>query len=126
MTERGNLFSCIVCSLLLAATSAQTLQIVDGDGHAKTFTAAQISAAPHVLVKVQDHDAKGRGSIGCQFAFNVRCSNSDKLRGSWMTEVLLVPLQVPFHIPLPSFEPSHRTILRLLSASGGDHGTVPN
>jgi molybdopterin-dependent oxidoreductase-like protein protein len=75
-----------------AALWAQSLQVIDGEGHSKTITAAQIASAAHVAVDVKDHDTAATfdgvplgallSTAGIQFG--------DKLRGPRMTEVLLV------------------------------------
>ncbi len=94
MTERSSLPFCVICCFLLIASglSAQTLQITDLEGHPTTLTAAQISNLPHTTVKVTDHDAPAQFE-GVSLASLLSSANiqlGDKLRGSRMTEVLLV------------------------------------
>lgn len=84
----------VICCLLFLITglSAQTLQLVDAEGHSTTITAAQISVLPHVIVKVVDHDAPAQFegvSLGSLLS-SANIQLGDKLRGSRMTEVLLV------------------------------------
>ena len=84
----------VVCCLLTLITSlsAQTLQVVDAEGHATMVTAAHISALPHVIVKVMDHDAPAQfeGVSLASLLLSANIQLGDKLRGSRMTEVLLV------------------------------------
>jgi hypothetical protein len=94
MTLRRYAFFCAACCLLffISGAFAQTLQIIDAEGHSSTLTAPQIAASPHVSVTAHDHDAAAHfegvsvaallTSAGIQFG--------DKLRGPRMTEVLLV------------------------------------
>jgi hypothetical protein len=94
MTKRRNplirVTSCLL--LLITGLSAQTLQIVDVEGHATTLTAAQISKLPHIMAKVSDHDAPAQFE-GVSLASLLSSANiqlGDKLRGPRMTEALLV------------------------------------
>lgn len=71
---------------------AQSLQVIDVEGHSTTVTAAQMAGAAHVTVNVKDHDTPATfdrvplatllSTAGIQLG--------DKLRGPRMTEVLLV------------------------------------
>jgi hypothetical protein len=49
MTKQRYPFLCAAWCLLLfiPAVSAQTLQIIDAEGHSSTVTAAQITGLPH-------------------------------------------------------------------------------
>ena len=62
MTRPRYLIICITCCclLLVPIVSAQTLQIINAEGHATTLTAAQIASAAHVGVDVRDHDSPAR------------------------------------------------------------------
>jgi hypothetical protein len=94
MTRRGHaLIRVFFCSLLfVSGLTAQTLQVINADGHAVTLTAAQIANAPHITVNASDH------SIAVQFE-GVPLSAllslagiqlGDAMRGHRMTEALLV------------------------------------
>jgi hypothetical protein len=93
MTRPRHLPLWILCYFLLVGSclSAQTLQVIDPEGHATTLTAPQISNLPHVIVKVIDHDTpaqfEGVSLAGVLSAAGVQLG--DKLRGSRMTEVLV-------------------------------------
>jgi hypothetical protein len=94
MRELRNLLFCILLCFFLAVTSlsAQTLQIVDSEGHATTLSPIQISNLPHVMVKVLDHDAPAQfeGASLASLLSTAGVQLGDKLRGPRMTEVLLV------------------------------------
>jgi len=47
----------MICCFLLVVPglSAQTLQVIDTEGHATTLRATQIATLPHLIVKVLDH-----------------------------------------------------------------------
>ena len=68
------------------------MQVIDAAGHSATVTAAQIANSPHVTVKVQDHDAPAQfeGVPLATLLSTAGIQLGDKLRGSRMTEVLLV------------------------------------
>jgi hypothetical protein len=84
----------VPCCLLLfiPAVSAQTLQIIDAEGHSSTLTAAQIAGLPHLAVTAQDHDAVAHfeGVSVATLLSGAGILLGDKLRGPRMTEVLLV------------------------------------
>jgi hypothetical protein len=93
MTERRKLAFTAICGFLLVATglSAQTLQVIDTEGHATTLSAAQIATLPRSTVKVLDHD-KPAEFEGVSLASTLALAGvqlGDKLRGPRMTEVLL-------------------------------------
>jgi hypothetical protein len=94
MTERRKLLFCISCCFLLVVTglSAQTLQVIDTEGHAIPLTAAQISKLRHTTVKVLDHDvpAQFEGVSLASLLSSAGVQLRDKLRGPRMTEVLMV------------------------------------
>jgi hypothetical protein len=58
MCKGRNLPFIIICCFLFVVTglSAQTLQVIDTEGHATTLSAIQIATLPHLIVKVLDHD----------------------------------------------------------------------
>jgi hypothetical protein len=94
MTKKRYPLFCAACCLLLfiPAVSAQTLQIVDAEGHSSTVTAAQLGSLPHVSVNVPDHDAVAHyeGVSLAALLTSAGIQLGDKLRGPRMTEVLLV------------------------------------
>jgi hypothetical protein len=84
----------VACGFLLMVPvlSAQTLPVTNADGRTVTLTAAQIANAPHVSVSVRDHDTPAQFD-GVPLATLLSMAGvelGDKLRGSRMTEVLLV------------------------------------
>jgi len=94
MTERRKLLVCLICCFFFVVTSlsAQTLQVIDVEGHTATLTAAQISNMPHTTVKVLDHDvpAQFEGVSLASLISSAGVPLGDKLRGSRMTDVLMV------------------------------------
>src|SRR5271165_3121085 len=95
MTKSRYLFACAAgCCLLLFVSGAlaQTLQIIDVDGHASTVTAAQIANSPHVTVDVSEHDkaAQFRGVPLAALLSAAGIQLGDAMRGPRMSEVLLV------------------------------------
>jgi len=76
----------------LPALSAQTLQVINLDGHSTTLTAAQISSLPHVTVDARDHDgpAQFRGLPLSAILSSAGIQLGDSLHGTRMSEVLLV------------------------------------
>jgi hypothetical protein len=95
MTKRRYLFRCaVLCGLLFlsAGTLAQTLQIVDAEGHATSITMSQIANLPHVTVDTRDHDkpAQFEGVPLAALLSMAGIQLGDALRGPRMTDVLLV------------------------------------
>ena len=83
----------VCCILFLSAGArAQTLQIIDADGHATSVTMAQIANLPHVTVDVHDHDkaAQFEGVPLAPLLATAGIQLGDALRGPRMSEVLLV------------------------------------
>ncbi|MGA2413777.1 MAG: molybdopterin-dependent oxidoreductase [Candidatus Sulfotelmatobacter sp.] len=76
----------------LPALSAQTLQVINLDGHSTTLTAAQISSLPHVTVDARDHDgpAQFQGLPLSAILSSAGIQLGDSLHGTRMSEVLLV------------------------------------
>jgi hypothetical protein len=76
----------------LPALSAQTLQVIDADGHSTTLTAAQISSLAHVTVDARDHDgpAQFQGVALSAILSSAGIQLGDSLHGTRMSEVLLV------------------------------------
>jgi hypothetical protein len=94
MTERRNLSFAVACCFLLAAIglSAQTLQVIDTQGHTTTLDATQIATLPHRSIRVLDHD-KPAEFDGVPLASVLALAGvqlGDKLRGPRLSEVLLV------------------------------------
>jgi hypothetical protein len=95
MTKRRYLSACVVSCFLLfliPGALAQTLQIIDVDGHATAVTAVQIANLPHVTVDVHDHDTPAQFE-GVPLASLLATANirlGDALRGSHMSDALLV------------------------------------
>jgi hypothetical protein len=93
MTERRKLLVCLICCFFLVVTdfSAQTLEVIDTEGHATPLTAAQISNLPHTTVKVVDHDVPAQFGVSLASLLSTTgVQLGDKLRGPRMTEVLMV------------------------------------
>jgi hypothetical protein len=80
------------CGLFAPNMSAQTLQVVDGDGHSTNVTAAQVENLPHVTVDTSDHDkpAQFRGVALSALLSMAGIQLGDSMRGPRMTEALLV------------------------------------
>lgn len=76
----------------VAGLSAQTLQIIDADGHSTTISAAQIANLPHVTVEARDHDVPARfeGVPVSALLTTAGIQLGDTMRGPRMTEVILV------------------------------------
>ena len=94
MIQRRYLAVCVAFCFLLVVSglSAQTLQVINTDGHSTTVTAAQIAASPHVTVSVRDHDVVAQFE-GVPLAAALSMAGvqlGDKLRGPRVTEALLV------------------------------------
>jgi hypothetical protein len=78
--------------MVFPAARAQTLQVINVDGHSAAITAAQIAALPHATVNVRDHD-KDAQFEGVPLALVLSMAGiqlGDALRGPRMAEVLLV------------------------------------
>jgi len=85
---------CLACCLLFfdAALWAQTVQVIDAQGHSTTITAAEIGNIAHATVSVRDHDAPAQYQ-GIPLAALLAMAGiqlGDKLKGPRMTEALLV------------------------------------
>lgn len=105
----------ILCALSLVAAvavglHAQTLQVINADGHSTTVTAAQIASLPHVTVEVSDHDtpAKFEGVPLSAVLSLTGIPLGDTLRGPRLTEVLLVSASDGYHVTyaLAEIEPA--------------------
>ena len=93
MTRRTLLNALVCCSLFfVAGLSAQSVQVVNADGHTTTLTAAQIANVPHVAVDAHDHSGAAHFE-GVPLAAVLALAGiqlGDTLRGPRMAEVLLV------------------------------------
>jgi hypothetical protein len=94
MTQRRcQLFAwCVVFCSFVYQTSAQTLQVINAEGHATTLTATQVANLPHVTVDTRDHDTPARfdGAPLSALLSSAGIQLGDTMRGPGMTEVLLV------------------------------------
>jgi len=94
MTRRRYFAVCVACcfSFFVAGLSAQTLQIINADGHLSNITAAQIANLPHVTVEARDHDVPARfeGVPVSALLSTAGIQLGDTMHGPRMTEVLLV------------------------------------
>ncbi len=83
----------LFCSLFfVSALSAQTLQVINADGHSVTLSAAQIAGAAHVTINAHDHsgDAQFEGvSLSTVLSLG-GIQLGDTMRGPRMAEVLMV------------------------------------
>jgi hypothetical protein len=93
MNQPRYLTGVVWCFLLVApGLSAQTLQIINEEGHSASISAAQIANAPHVTVEVVDHDVPARFE-GVPLSAVLAMAGiqlGDTMRGPRMAEVLLV------------------------------------
>jgi hypothetical protein len=94
VSRQRNRFLYIACYFLFLGPAlwAQTVQAIDAAGHSTTITAAQIAGARRVTVNVTDHDTPVQFE-GVPLATLLSIAGiqlADTLRGSRMTEVLLV------------------------------------
>jgi len=83
---------CAIVLALVSAAFAQTLTIISADGNSTTLTVAQISAAAHVTISADDHGspAKFDGVPLATILTMAGIQLGDSLRGSRLTEILLV------------------------------------
>jgi hypothetical protein len=81
-----------VLLLFCIQTRAQTVEVIDAEGHSTAITAEQIAKLPHSVVEVMDHDApaKFEGIPVSTLLSSVGVLLGDKLRGSRLTEGLLI------------------------------------
>ncbi len=93
VTRRSLLSALLCCSILFVVElSAQSIQVVNTDGHATTLTAEQIANAPHVAVDAHDHAgiAHFEGVPLSDVLSLAGVQLGDTLRGPRMAEALLV------------------------------------
>jgi hypothetical protein len=94
MTQRRSLLTIVLCCcpLLIPNVWAQTVQVINLEGHSTAITAAQIANLPRVTVSVVDHDKAARfeGVMLASVLSMAGIELADTLRGPRMTEVLQV------------------------------------
>lgn len=93
MTRPRDLLNTLLCCLLfVSGLSAQTLQVINADGHSTTLNAAQIAGALHVSINARDHDtaAEFDGVPLSTLLSMAGIHLGDTMRGPRMTEALLV------------------------------------
>jgi hypothetical protein len=100
--------------LLIASQSwAQTLQVIDAEGHATSFSAAQIAALPHVKLDALDHDkpAQFEGVPLAKLLAAAGIQLGDTLRGARMAEALLAEAADGYKVvfALAEFDPAFAT-----------------
>jgi hypothetical protein len=85
------LFGLLGLLLLSLALSAQTLQIIDTQGHSTTVSGAQLAKEQRVTVNVRDHDtsASFEGVPLSAVLASAGIALGDKLRGPRLAEALL-------------------------------------
>ena len=85
------LFGLLGLLLLSLGLSAQTLQIMDTEGHSTTVTGAQLAKEQRVTVNVRDHDtsANFEGVPLSAVLASAGIALGDKLRGPRLAEALL-------------------------------------
>jgi hypothetical protein len=115
MSQRRHVLVCGVCCFLLFVPGllAQTLQVINGEGHSTNITAAQIANSPHLTVDARDHETPARfegvplsallSMAGIQFG--------DAMRGPRMTEAVLVEAADGYKVvfALAEFDPAFAT-----------------
>ena len=119
MTQQRSTVVPLVCLLLLAsalfvpAAMAQTLQVVDVEGHSTNFTAAQIENLPHVTIDTLDHDkpVEFRGVAVSALLSRSGIQLGDSMRGPHMTEALLAEAADGYKVvfALTEFDPAFAT-----------------
>jgi hypothetical protein len=80
-----------VLLLFTCGLGAQTVQIVDAEGHSATVTATQMAKAPRITVRVNDHDTPAvlEGASLAAILSLGGIQLGDTLRGPRMSEALL-------------------------------------
>jgi len=93
MTMRGcrAVFGATVFLLCSLGLCAQSLRVIDQEGHATTLTSAQLARLPRATVSVQEHEAAAQfeGVALAAVLSSAGIQLGDKLRGPGMAEVLL-------------------------------------
>lgn len=114
-------------ALVLVATGAlaQELKVQTEDGATKTLTAADLSALPHRVLEVKDHDGKPLKFDAIPLKAVLEKAGvplGDSLRGKRMASCLLVQAADGYSavIALPEIEPAF-TAGEVFLADGRDH-----
>ena len=78
--------------LFCVQARAQSVQVIDSEGHSTAITAEQIAKLPRSIVEVMDHDtpAKFEGTPVSTLLSSVGILLGDKLKGSRLREGLLI------------------------------------
>jgi hypothetical protein len=115
MTRRrySSLYVAIWFFFFLEGLSAQTLQIINAEGHSTNISAAQIANSPHITVEVRDHDVPARFDgvpISALLAM-AGIQLGDTMRGPRMTEVILVEAADGYRVvfAVTEFDPAFAT-----------------
>jgi hypothetical protein len=114
MPQRRYLICMVACFQLVAlGLSAQTLQIVNAEGHASSLTAAQIANLPHLTVEARDHDVPARfeGVPVSALLLTAGIQLGDAMHGPRMAEVLLVEATDGYKVvfAVTEFDPAFAT-----------------
>jgi len=100
------LFHCFFAAHL----RAQTLQVVNLEGHSTTFTAEQIAKLPHVTVETQDHDkpVQFEGVMVSSILTSAGIQLGDAIRGPRLAEGVLVVAADGYKVlyALPELDPA--------------------
>lgn len=91
-TRFSLLWIAIYWLVFIPSLKAQTLQVIDADGHSSAFTRAQVAAMPHKTVDARDHDipAQFEGVPLATLLSAAGIQLGDKLRGPRMADALLI------------------------------------
>ncbi len=115
MNGRRSFASCLACCFFffVAGLAAQTLQVINVDGHSTTISAAQIANLPHVTVEARDHDVPARfeGVPVSALLSTAGIQLGDAMHGPRMTEVLLVEAADGYKVvfAVTEFDPAFAT-----------------
>jgi hypothetical protein len=115
MTGRRYVACSVACCFFffVAGLSAQTLQIINADGHSTSVSAAQIANLPHVTVEARDHDVAARfeGVPVSALLSTADIQLGDAMHGPRMTEALLVEAADGYKVvfAVTEFDPAFAT-----------------
>lgn len=90
-SHASSMLLCVLMVAIATTAAAQILTITTADAHSTTLSAAQIAAAPHVTITVDDHGtpAKFEGVALASVLTMAGIQLGDSLRGPRLTEVVL-------------------------------------
>jgi hypothetical protein len=95
---------------LAASVYAQTLQVINVEGHSTVFTAEQIAKLPHVTVETHDHDkpAQFEGVVMSSILTSAGIALGDTIRGPRLAEGVLVVAADGYKVlfALPELDPA--------------------